>query len=43
MSSNRLQYFIKNILQNSKLNREKFVKQKKMYNDLYIKNKKSYH
>ena len=32
MSSNRVQYFIRNILQNSKLNREKFVKNKKKYN-----------
>jgi adenine specific DNA methylase Mod len=32
MSSNRVQYFIRNILQNSKLNREKFVKNKKIYN-----------
>ena len=31
MSSNRVQYFIRNILQNSKLNREKFVKNKKRY------------
>jgi hypothetical protein len=33
MSSNRVQYFIRSILQNSKLNREKFVKNKKKYND----------
>ena len=39
MSSNRIHYFIKNYLQNSKLNREKFVKNKKMYNDLSKKNK----
>ena len=38
MSSNRVQYFIRNILQNSKLNREKFIKNKKIYNDLYKKN-----
>jgi len=31
MSSNRVQYFIRNILQNSKLNREKFVKNIKTY------------
>ncbi len=37
MSSNRVQYFIRHILQNSKLNREKFVKNKKMYT-----NKNSY-
>ena len=42
MSSNRLQYFIRNILQNSTLNREKFVKNKKRYNDLLVKNKKNY-
>jgi hypothetical protein len=29
MSSNRIHYFIRSILQNSKLNREKFVKNKK--------------
>ena len=39
MSSNRVQYFIRNILQNSKLNREKFVKNKKNYT---IKNKNNY-
>lgn len=39
MSSNRLQYFIRNILQNSKLNRLKFVKNKKKYNDLSVNNK----
>jgi len=39
MSSNRIQYFIRSILQNSKLNREKFVKNKKLYNE---KNKKNY-
>ena len=38
MSANRVQYFIRNILQNSKLNREKFIKNKKIYNDLYKKN-----
>ena len=44
MSSNRVQYFIRNILQNSKLNREKFVKNKKLYNEkLYNqKNKRNY-
>jgi hypothetical protein len=30
MSSNRIHYFIRSILQNSKLNREKFVKNKKI-------------
>ena len=39
MSSNRVQYFIRNILQNSKLNREKFVKNKKLYNS---KNKRNH-
>ena len=33
MSSNRIHYFIRSILQNSKLNREKFVKNKKLYNE----------
>jgi hypothetical protein len=33
MSSNRVQHFIRSILQNSKLNREKFVKNKKNYNE----------
>ena len=37
MSSNRVHYLIKNILQNSKLNREKFVNNKKIYN---LKNNK---
>ena len=32
MSSNRIHYFIRSILQNSKLNREKFVKNKKICN-----------
>ena len=34
MLSNRFQYFIRNILQNSKLNREKFIINKKIYYDL---------
>lgn len=42
MSSNRVQYFIRNILQNSKLNREKFVKNKKLYNNLSVKNKRNH-
>jgi len=42
MSSNRVHYFIRNILQNSKLNREKFVKNKKLYNDLSVKNKRNH-
>jgi len=39
MSTNRNLYYIKNILQNSKLNSEKFVKSKKKYNENFIKNK----
>jgi len=39
MSTNRIQYFIRSILQISKLNREKFVKSKKIYNENIIKNK----
>ncbi len=39
MSTNRIQYFIKNILQSSKLNREKFVKNKKTYSETIFKNK----
>lgn len=39
MSINRIQYFIKNILQNSKLNREKFVKSRKTYSETILKNK----
>ncbi len=39
MSTNRIQYFIRNILQNSKLNREKFVKSKKTYSETIFKNK----
>jgi len=42
MSSNRVVYFIRNILQNSKLNREKFVKNKKLYNNLSVKNKRNH-
>ncbi len=38
MSSNRVQYFVRNILRNSKINGEKFVKNKKLYNE---KNKKN--
>ena len=38
-STKRIQYFIKNILQNSKLNREKFVKNKKTYSETIFKNK----
>lgn len=39
MSTNRIQYYIRNILQSSNLNREKFVKSKKTYNENIIKNK----
>lgn len=37
--SNRVSYFIRSILQNSKLNREKFVNNKKNYNQFIAKNK----
>lgn len=39
MSANRVHYFIRSILQNSKLNREKFVKNKITYNSIKSKNK----
>jgi hypothetical protein len=39
MSTNRIHYFIRNILQNSKLNREKFVNNKKKYNMTTVKNR----
>ena len=39
MSANRVQYFIRSILQNSKLNREKFVNNKKKYNMMTVKNR----
>jgi|LauGreDrversion4_2_1035121.scaffolds.fasta_scaffold52216_2 hypothetical protein len=39
MSANRVQYFIRSILQNSKLNREKFVNNKKKYNMMNVKNR----
>jgi hypothetical protein len=38
MSMNRVQYFIRRLLQNSKLNREKFVNNKKKYNMMTVKN-----
>jgi hypothetical protein len=38
MAPNRIHYFIKNILQNSSLNREKFVNNKKKYNIIKAKN-----
>ena len=41
--SNRIHYFIRNILQNSKLNREKFVNNKKKYNEIIAKNKQQNH
>ena len=37
MLANRVQYFIRSILQNSKLNREKFVNNKKKYNMMAVK------
>ncbi len=37
MLANRVQYFIHSILQNSKLNREKFVNNKKKYNMMAVK------
>jgi hypothetical protein len=39
MSMNIVHTFIRNILQNSKLNREKFVRNKKTYNKMLSKNK----
>lgn len=39
MSANKVQYFIRSILQNSKLNREKFVNNKKKYNVITVKNR----
>jgi|LakMenEpi03Aug12_release.lakeMendotaPanAssembly.Ray.scaffolds.fasta_scaffold2681987_1 hypothetical protein len=39
MSSNRFHYYIKNIVENSKLNKEKFVKNKKLNNNSLVKNK----
>ena len=39
MSTNRVTYFMRSILQNSKLNREKFVKNKIKYNISKTKNK----
>ena len=39
MSANKVQYFIRSILQNSKLNREKFVNNKKKYNMMIVKNR----
>lgn len=39
MSANRVQYFIRSILQNSKLNREKFVNNKKKCNIMSVKNR----
>jgi hypothetical protein len=43
MSYNRIKYFIRNILQSSQLNREKFVKNKKVYNVAISKNKINNH
>ena len=39
MLVNRIQYFIRSTLQNSKLNREKFVNNKKKYNMTAVKNR----
>lgn len=39
MLVNRVQYFIRSILQSSKLNREKFVINKKKYNMMIVKNR----
>lgn len=39
MLANRVQYFIRTLLQSSKLNREKFVNNKKKYNIMTVKNK----
>jgi len=39
MSSNRVHYFIRSVLQNSKLNREKFVNNKKKYIMTTVKNR----
>ena len=39
MSISKVHNFIRNILQNSKLNREKFVKNKQIYNKMLSKNK----
>lgn len=39
--SNRINYFIRSILQNSKLNREKFVNNKKIYNEYIAKRKQN--
>ncbi len=38
MSANRVQYFIRSILQNSKLNRVNFVNTKKSYKLMNVKN-----
>ena len=39
MLSNRARHFIRSILQNSKLNREKFVNNNKKYNMMTVKNR----
>ena len=38
MIANRIQYTLRQILHNSKLNRKNYVKNKKLYNELSIKN-----
>ena len=40
MFPNRIQYFMRNILQNSRLNRQKFVKNKEKYNNALSKSNK---
>ena len=39
MSANKVQYFIRSILQSSKLNRENFVNNKKKYNMMTVKHR----
>jgi hypothetical protein len=39
MSTNRIKYFIISKLQNSRLNREKFVNNKKKFNMMSVKNR----
>ena len=39
MLANKVRYFIHSILQSSKLNREKFVNNKKKYNMMAVKNR----
>jgi hypothetical protein len=39
MLKNRIKQFIRNIIQNSRLNREKFVNNKKRFNMISVKNR----